>query len=813
FLTGDAGKTLVHDHVETLYLLSEDHPPAHAVVVEWLTTVPFSPNTFRQVRHLFKVAEFREDARVFGVLAYRFEKTPATFRYASYGSYALVDGKWLEHPRRELARKDSRLAYSNKTRAYLRGRTWRTLRTLGEDGQAAYADLATGILLNFSDEKDRTEPRQIRFETYDWQTRSTRVRLTNYDSYAPYGIFNHLLYENSPRYEFKPNTRAWRCRPGYQPGEPAPDQREEAFPEVWDRHPDQLIKLLVESRAERVHEFAVKALRANSRWPELVNLPLLMRLIGQPYAATVRLGLTLAPRFYDPSHPNLPLVRALVRHPLREARDLARPWVTAGAGYFLQETLLFTGLILNPYDDVREWSRALLAQHPLTGEPAQLLLARIVAEMLALKADDPDVARVVEEGARTLLDYFGEPLRNVGLAVVRDLLRHPGSAVQQFGADLLLRHRVAARDLPDGLIESLIQSPTPGVRRAGVQLFGQLPPAVLLSNGEALLAFCVSPFAEVRGAVRPIIGSLSADNAAFGKQLIRQLVPFVQRKAPFEGLKEAIFGLIESELTPFLSEIDPDTSLQLLHSRQAPNQKLGNLLLRGIRDEDLPLRQVVKLAGHEMLAVRQRAWQFYETNLPRLRAEPAEALRILDVDWEDARRFAFGFFRQHFGTDDWTPALLVSVCDSTREDGQQFGRELITRFFREENGQDYLLQLSQHPSPSLQLFATHYLERFAADQPANAAALEPYFTTVLSQVNRAGVAKSRVFAFLRKEALKDEATAQLVARLVARQSATMAVGDKAACLRIMRDIRQAYPLLDGPLTLKPTRAYAKREST
>ncbi|MBC7923828.1 MAG: WGR domain-containing protein, partial [Ferruginibacter sp.] len=118
FLTGDAGKTLVHDHVETLYLLSEDHPPAHAVVVEWLTTVPFSPNTFRQVRHLFKVAEFREDARVFGVLAYRFEKTPATFRYASYGNQAILDGKWLEHPRRELARKDSRLAYSNKTRAY-----------------------------------------------------------------------------------------------------------------------------------------------------------------------------------------------------------------------------------------------------------------------------------------------------------------------------------------------------------------------------------------------------------------------------------------------------------------------------------------------------------------------------------------------------------------------------------------------------------------------------------------------------------------------------------------------------------------------
>ena len=809
FLSGEAGQPIARAHVETLYLLSEDHPPAHAVVVEWLTAVPFAPGTFRPVRHLFKVAEFREDARVFGLLAYRFEKTPEAFRYSSYGDYAIVDGNWLQQPRRELAKRDSRLAYSDKTRTYLRGRTWRTLRTLGQDGQAAYTDLATGVLLSFSDEADRTEPQQRQYETYDWTTRETHLRLTSYDSYASYGIFNHLLYQNSPRYEIKPNTRVWRCRADYQPGGPAPDQREEAFPELWDRFPEQLVKLLLESRAERVHEFAAKALRDNPRWPELINLPVLMRLIGQPYAGTVRLGLTLAPHFYDPARPNLPLVRLLVRHPLREARDLARPWVQAGAEYFLRETLLFADLIFNPYADVREWSRALLAQHPLVGESAQLLLARIVAELLALRADDT-AADVVEEGARTLLAHFGEPLRNVGLAVVRDLLQHPASAVQQFGADLLLRHRVAARDLPNGLIESLIGSPTPGVRAVGVQLFGQLPAEVLLSSAETLLAFCVSPFAEVRGAVRPIVGRLSADHPDFGRQLLRQLVPFVQRKEPFEGLKEDLIGLMEAELADFLSGVDQDTSLQLLHSRQTPNQKLGNRLLRGIRDEDLALRQVVRLAGHEMLAVRQRARQFYETNPARLRAEPAEALRILDVDWEDTRRFAFGFFRQHFGADDWTPALLVSVCDSTREDVQQFGRELITRFFREENGQDYLLRLSQHPSPGLQLFATHYLEQFASDQPANTAALEPYFTTVLSQVNRAGVAKSRIFAFLRQEALKDESTAQLVARLMARQSVTMAVADKAACLQTMRDIRKAYPLLDLPLTLKPVLFYAKK---
>jgi hypothetical protein len=79
---------------------------------------------------------------------------------------------------------------------------------------------------------------------------------------------------------------------------------------------------------------------------------------------------------------------------------------------------------------------------------------------------------------------------------------------------------------------------------------------------------------------------------------------------------------------------------------------------------------------------------------------------------------------------------------------------------------------------------------------------------VLSQVNRAGVAKARVFAFLRREALRDEQTARLVARLAIRQSATVAIADKAACLQILRDIRRAYPHLELPFTIQPPREFS-----
>lgn len=133
---------------------------------------------------------------------------------------------------------------------------------------------------------------------------------------------------------------------------------------------------------------------------------------------------------------------------------------------------------------------------------------------------------------------------------------------------------------------------------------------------------------------------------------------------------------------------------------------------------------------------------------------------------------------------------------------EQFGRELIARFFTAENGNTYLLQLSQHPSANVQLFATNYLEQFAADNLTNMQKLENYFTTVLAQVNKGGVAKQRVYHFLKQETLKTEENARFIAQIIARQSATMAISHKAVCILIMRDIRHKYPGVEVPLVLK-----------
>jgi hypothetical protein len=261
--------------------------------------------------------------------------------------------------------------------------------------------------------------------------------------------------------------------------------------------------------------------------------------------------------------------------------------------------------------------------------------------------------------------------------------------------------------------------------------------------------------------------------------------------------------LFTTALASHWGHLDNEVALRLLGSSKMPRQVFGHFLLANIlKTNDLSMRQILRLADHDLIAVRRWVMNFYETNIGRIKYEANEALRILDAKWDEVRIWSFDYFRRTFSERDWTPELLVFVCDSTRNDVQQFGKEMITKFFKEENGVDYLLKLSQHPSQNLQSFATHYLEQFASEKTEYIEKLEHYFITILSQVNRSGVAKMRIFNFLAQESLKNEVVAQFAANIMTRQSATMAVADKAATLRVMLAIKQKFPHIKMAMQMK-----------
>ncbi|MBC8112694.1 MAG: hypothetical protein H7Y04_16720, partial [Verrucomicrobia bacterium] len=450
-----------------------------------------------------------------------------------------------------------------------------------------------------------------------------------------------------------------------------------------------------------------------------------------------------------------------------------------------------------------DFVRKLLVDFPLSETEKSNFTALCLAELFSLPPENELVNMVAGGVSQTLAGHFASALKNVNWNVIQDLLRSPVPNIQAIGAMILENHETQPQNFPEGLLTSLIGSAYAPVREIGIRIFGKLPEAFLLENQELIQDFCLSKHPEIRQTIQPIVRNLAANNPDFGRKLMLDLLPYLRQKEVYEGLHDDLFGLFEKALPQFLSEIDTETTLALVHSTRNSTQKLGYFLLSGFaKAENLTIRQIIRLANHEMLDIRTFAWKIYNENIARMRYEAEEALRILDAKWDDSRTFAFDFFRTHFSENDWSPENLVSISDSTRPDVQAFGRELIRKFFKSENGEQYLLQLSQHPTQNVQFFATNYLQQFASDKPENIEKLESYFITVLSQVNKSGTAKARIFDFLEKEALKHESIAQLIAHILTRQSATMAVSDKAHCIKTMRNLKKKYPDLEMALAIK-----------
>ena len=215
--------------------------------------------------HIFKAAELRLDAEIYGLLILPVRENPGKLqlRLGIGLEFRTTASSW---PLVEQQKKpDTTYAYSNRTRQYFRTRNVRTLRRAGELGDAAtFITLATGVLMAYDDENDR-HPTRID-SRYTWASGNWSTIETHYDDFANYLGAEFLALRKQPRYGYKRGAPCWHCAGSYEPGQPAPSKREEAYPKLWDQAPDALKHLLSHSRCGRVHEFAAKVWKANHRF-------------------------------------------------------------------------------------------------------------------------------------------------------------------------------------------------------------------------------------------------------------------------------------------------------------------------------------------------------------------------------------------------------------------------------------------------------------------------------------------------------------------------------------------------------------------
>ena len=793
--------------LDTLYQIDNEYVrPALLTIVQ---EAPLKPNYFKQLRHIFKMAEYRCDGEAFGILAHRFELQPGTFKNHRKWKYDQKQRRYVPTKERyhtpKLKKTDAKRAYSVQTREYLRRRVWRTLKTLGEESDPNYVNLATGILLQYSD-ADAERPKASSGTRYRYNRATRRYDSFRYDSrydkYATRITLNHILYENSPRYQSHP--QAWSCQGSYKPGDPIPKVREEAFPELWNSQPEALLKLLLESHCLPVHEFAVRAIQEHNEFCDRLDIPTLIQLLGTAYEITVEWAFNLVSDRYNPQAPDSELVLAVTNCISSRAREQAYQWIESQREYFLESSDFMAELITSSQADTRTFARKLLSSSILNESTAQVLIARIIAALLAL---DETQAEMAEEVSETLLISFTPQLRTLGFNIILDLLAHPLPEVQVLGARILLNHETPATELPPDLIESLLSSPHDSVRSVGIRIFGQLPDERLMSDRILIIAMAVNASGDIRHAIRPVIRRLAESQPEFAQELAIDFVDLLTEPERQEGVHKDLFDLLCQEIPSWMTSIATEKIMALIRAKSPVAQELGGIVLEENRDRlwwEFSTNQLVGFANHEILAIRQAAWRMLELKLDSIRHDEDEmlsAVKLLESKWEDSQAFASSLLARLDETD-WTPKIMIGLCDSTKEDVRRFGRDKVTSNFKQEYGQEYLLKFSEHPSGDMQMFVTNYLETYAIDDEERLSKLIPYFVTVLSGVNKGSVAKKRIFSFLDGEAAKSESVAKIVAEVLTRQSVTMAIGDKAEAIQIMLRIRRKYPGVELPIRVK-----------
>lgn len=802
-------KTSSNKYLVALYRLSYEDPELKSILLEVLHELQPKPGTFKYLRQIFKTAAMRDDFDTYGAVARIVEKNPAGYinNYGwAYGSEGYVE------PAKEFKKENPSIAFSGKTKAYLTLKTLRDLRRRAEDDNS-YTALATGILLAFDDKDARQPSTDGRYEyVVNARGRSSyEYRTIHFDRYAVYVGFNHILYQNSSRYQISKTGRT-QCIGDYEPGKPVPKGREEAFPALWNEDPENIIKLLTLSKVDAVHEFAFKVFKANANFANLVTLEQVISFLKSPFEATAQLGFELAIQKYDATHPQKNLVVALLESTHAEAVATAHKWLSERKELYLTDDAFVTTLILSARETTRLWAREWLSIHGLSEEVAQKVLSTSLSTLLtdeSLNSNESYISSVVD----TLILVLPEWVKRIALDTILLLIKHPNLNLQLTGAKLLLKNHVPVENLPETILLSLVSSEKESVRAVGLEIMARLPEALLSQKKNLLVSLLISPMADVRNNVKPVLTKLVQHEPAFAAELAELLVPALLMPETYEGIHEDLVGFLTNELVlPHLNHLDKAQILGLSRSRNRPAQSLGiKLLKQNVSRKDLSVEDIVKLSDNAQLEARQYAWGLYETENDRIKAEKEEAIKITDAYWEDSRKFGFAYFREKFVPTDWTPQLFVGLCDSVKPDVQAFGREMITRCFESEQGEYYLLSLSQHPDSQMQLFASNHLESFASGKPEVVQKLELFFVTLLSQVNKGRTAKARLLAFLKKESLNHAEVAQTTARILNRVSATVSIQDKAKYISMLLEIKKKFAEVDILVKINPIPDYVNQD--
>lgn len=571
--------------------------------------------------------------------------------------------------------------------------------------------------------------------------------------------------------------------------------------------PNAYVQLLLQAQMNIIHRFSYQNLKAHESYDEICtrfDSNTVLFFLKRNFEYPNKLGFEILAKREDEFKKDPSFVVSVLDSNSNDAREWAQRQIENEKDLFVSELNFILKLISNSRKENVDWIDNFLKNSRFTEERQQVILGKIIAELVNLENTEAN-----NELAKLMINRLNliasNQFNQISWEVVEHLLLSPLLTNIMLASKILLikSQRAIATDIPVSLVSLFLKYEIPEVRQDGIRLLNQYPDNFLIDNYNFLLNQIDTAYPEVLENVlviiRRLVGSYSVGNST-----TQHLVYTLIRKEKYEGAHALIQSFVVNELKRYWNTgLTPKDIIKLIHAQYRISQLAGYEILKGYHKiNDFTIRQIISLGNHELLLIRQWCWNYFKQNVYRIRYEKGRALGLLDANWDDTRTYAFQFFRTEFTENDWDSDTLIGIVDSIRADVENFGKELIARFFKPENALEYLSKLSEHPSVNVQELVTHYLNQYAGGKKEIISELNYYFRSVLTRVNKARVAKNRIFRFLHQEALKNESIAKVVVPILDDLSAQSTVQDKATCIHILSEVKAKYPHLDMHLMIK-----------
>lgn len=748
--------------------------------------IPFHPSYFRYVKAIYKLAELKKDAETWGSLSARFDYDggPSSMRDPQ-------SDKWV-------------VVYDRETRNYLRRRSWRTLQKLGEQGSADYVRLATELLLSYKDSSHRYS------KVYDFENKeSTYGRNTLH-----LWLMNHVLYANSKRFLLR-KGRAWKLATIADFTKPAPYEREEAFPKLWDQAPDQLLRLVLEGQCTPVIQFAGRALILSH--PETLatlkdrRLKQMMNERSQArreFATQVWLQritdqedwLPLWLEFVKGQRGDiLAIAKEFLLHKIEGLSLSEKQAVLVGILHRIpQAELPITEIVL--YKELLQGS--LSSVIPTLQLDEQKILVRTLIEVLYQTGLQFEQIELIEG---LLRNQFQSTLQHfTSLEIVTGFAKTSLVSLQRLAGEMLLAIPADQISFTAHEILFLLEKPAHGVYAE------ELPGMVreFIRKNYAYLQIDVAwivDFASISDEEhRVFVTQFLTDRFLEMLPSLKQLVPALWERMMDEDQPEDVRNYIRDHLigSLYFSELldtPLEQMLRLINHTDSGYQQLGARIFQmaNLPAEALSFLELKELAHSKIASVRATARQMVESQPARMTTD--WIVNLVETDWDDTREWMFNKL-QTFQSEQITPDLIYGLLDTARKDIQQFAMSLVEKHCSRLDQRELLLRASESTDLVVHEFALSLADQVKWEVEM-LEKLDVFFRTVLFRVNSGRKAKRMALDLLLRLALEEESFAIQIVPLLGDLASNGTKVDFEKILFTLAKIQVRFPAVPSPIQL------------